>query len=162
MSDPISEEDDDIDIMPRFNTFKKFVVDIFDQSHLQDKVQLIREAEIIKATNLDDARQKFKENLSNKFGSGSESIIKGGGNASPDYYETSVDNIEFLDEVEDKKLIAAIHFLLENHHKSSPLFWLQSVQKYELDTVIPMTPEITKMSKPEKLIILSKKMKIGS
>ena len=75
------------------------------QVHLQDKVQLIRESEVIKATNIDKARQKFKENIENKFGGGgSESIIKGASNFSPDYYETMVDNIEFLDEVEEGKL----------------------------------------------------------
>ena len=67
----------------------------------------------------------------------------------------------FLDEVEDKKIIAAIHFLLENHHRSSPIdiaFWIQASQRLELDTVIPMTPEIAKKTKAEKLKLLSKKM----
>ncbi len=71
----------------------------------------------------------------------------------------------FLHEIEDKKLIAAIHFLLENHHKSSVTylaFWIQATQRLELDTIIPMTPKIASLPKAEKLAILRKKMTISS
>lgn len=72
---------------------------------------------------------------------------------------------KFLDEIEDKKLIAAIHFLLENHHKSSIIylaFWIQASKELEFDTIIPMTPHLAKMPKAEKLAILRKKMTISA
>jgi hypothetical protein len=71
----------------------------------------------------------------------------------------------FLHEVEDKKLIAAIHFLLENYEKTGMAylaFWIQASQRLELDTIFPMTPEIAKKTKAEKLKILSKKMATNS
>lgn len=71
----------------------------------------------------------------------------------------------FLHEVEDKKLIAAIHFLLENYEKTGMAylaFWIQASQRLELDTVFPMTPEVTKKTKAEKMKILSKKMAMNS
>jgi hypothetical protein len=72
---------------------------------------------------------------------------------------------KFLHEVEDKKLIAAIHFLLENYQKSGMAylaFWIQASQRLELDTVFPMTLEIAKKTKAEKMKILSKKMAMNS
>lgn len=63
----------------------------------------------------------------------------------------------------DKKTITAIHFLLENQHRSSLLdtfFWTKAIKEKELDTAIPMTPEVANKSKIEKLAALRKKMAI--
>lgn len=73
--------------------------------------------------------------------------------------------IKFLDDIEDKKLIAAIHFLIDNHHKSSAmhtLFWINASVKYEFDKVIPMYEEIVALPKEKKLLILRKKMTTGN
>lgn len=71
--------------------------------------------------------------------------------------------IKFLDEIEDKKLIAAIHFLLENHHRSSIKdlpFWSKNIKELELATIIPMTPEIALKAPQVKWAILHKKMTV--
>jgi len=78
--------------------------DIKDHHHLKSKTQMIKETEIIKAKNYDDAKQKFLNNVENKFSSGGG----GGGSSksgdgvldSTDYYECQIDNVDFLDEVE--------------------------------------------------------------
>lgn len=69
-----------------------------------------------------------------------------------------------LDSVKDKKIINAINFLYDNHHRSSSsvvdtLFWINAVHKYELDRVIPMTDQVANKPKTEKLLILHKKLK---
>lgn len=73
--------------------------------------------------------------------------------------------IQFLDEIQDKKLIAAIHFLIQNQHRSSIVdtaFWIQSIKKYELNTTIPMNSDTSNKSQSEKLMILRKKMIAGN
>jgi hypothetical protein len=66
-----------------------------------------------------------------------------------------------LDQELDKKTINAIHFLLENQHRSGlldRLFWMKAVKEKELETAIPMTPEVTNKPKAEKLAALLKKI----
>ena len=87
-----------------------------EHQHLQDKVILIRESEVIKAKNIDEARSKFKNNIDRKFRSSSSGVsefnnlsefnklAKSSDNKSEDYYETEISSIEFLDEVEEGKL----------------------------------------------------------
>ncbi len=72
---------------------------------------------------------------------------------------------KFLDEVQDKKLIAAVHFLLMNHHRSSitdTVFWLKAIKELELDTIMPMTDAVAALPKAEKLKLLNKKMTVGN
>jgi hypothetical protein len=72
---------------------------------------------------------------------------------------------KFLDEIQDKKLIAAIHFLLMNHHRSSiidTVFWLKAIKELKLDTVMPMTDAVAALPKAEKLKLLNKKMTVGN
>ncbi len=72
---------------------------------------------------------------------------------------------KFLDNIQDKKLIAAIHFLLANHHRSSItdiVFWTKAIKDLEIDIVIPMAPEIIAKPKSEKLMLLHKKMTINN
>lgn len=72
---------------------------------------------------------------------------------------------KFLDEIQDKKLIAAVHFLLMNHHRSSiidTVFWLKAIKELELDTVMPMTDAVAALPKAEKLKLLNKKMTAGN
>ena len=72
---------------------------------------------------------------------------------------------KFLDNIQDKKLIAAIHFLLANHHRSSItdiIFWTKAIKDLEIDIVIPMAPEILAKPKSEKLMLLHKKMTINN
>jgi len=73
------------------------------------------------------------------------------------------DFIKFLDDVQDKKLIAAIHFLLDNQHRSGTtdlLFWLKANSTHQFDIIIPMTPEVAAKTKAEKLMVLKQKMTV--
>jgi len=70
---------------------------------------------------------------------------------------------KFLDDAQDKKLIAAIHFLLMNHHRSGAgdiLFWLKANNEHQFDTIIPMTPEVAAKPTAEKRKLLLQKMAI--
>lgn len=54
---------------------------------------------------------------------------------------------EYLDQELDKKTISAIHFLLENQHRSSPgavdtAFWWRANTQHNFLKTIPMTPEV--------------------
>ena len=69
-----------------------------EQPHLQDKVSLIKETEIIKATSLEESKRKFTENIYKKYNSGGSS---GSGNSSEEFYRTEIDNIEFTDFFEE-------------------------------------------------------------
>ena len=60
-----------------------------------------------------------------------------------------------IDEEIDKKTISAIHFLLENQHRSGLLdgiFWLNAIKEKELKTAIPMTAEVAIKSDAEKYL----------
>jgi|SRR3989339_569554 len=64
---------------------------------------------------------------------------------------------------DDIKTINAIHFLLENQHRSSmldKLFWWNANKQHEFDTTIPVTEE-TK-AKNDKLIVIFTKMGLES
>jgi hypothetical protein len=77
------------------------------------------------------------------------------------HLETMKDLSKNLDPKIDEKTINAIHFLLENQHRSSivdTLFWLKSAKEMDLHNVIPMTEETAKKSKVEILGTLRKKM----
>lgn len=78
------------------------------------------------------------------------------------HLNTMKDLTQHLDTNKDKKTITAIHFLLENQHRSSILadtyFWAKAIKEKELNTSIPMTPEVAKKSKTEMLSTLRKKM----
>ncbi len=66
---------------------------------------------------------------------------------------------------DDMKTIDAIHFLLENQHRSGVadiIFWLQANKKHDFDTTIPVTPEIAEKTTYEKKSILHKKMALQS
>ncbi len=66
-----------------------------------------------------------------------------------------------LDPEIDKKAITAIHFLLENQHRTSMadmMFWIHANTKYELETAIPMIPGVARKPKAEKIAALRKKM----
>jgi len=70
---------------------------------------------------------------------------------------------ENLDPIIDKKTITAIHFLVENQHRTSyfdAVFWIKNMKEKELDTSIPVTEQIFKMSKADKLKILQTKFAI--
>ena len=67
--------------------------------------------------------------------------------------------------IDDMKTIDAIHFLLENQHRSGVadiIFWLQANKKHDFDTTIPVTPEIAEKTTYEKKSILHKKMALQS
>ena len=54
---------------------------------------------------------------------------------------------KYLDQELDKKTISAIHFLLENQHRSSPgavdtAFWWRANTQHNFLKTIPMTPEV--------------------
>ena len=70
------------------------------QARLKDKVQMIRETEIIKARNYDDAKEQFLDKVELKFGSKVGGERKSDAKDSADYYDIEVDEVEFLDEVE--------------------------------------------------------------
>lgn len=79
------------------------------------------------------------------------------------YLNDMKDLIVHLDDILDKKTIAAIHFLIKNQHRSSPfefLFWAKAIKEKELDTAIPTTAEVANKAGAEKLMILQKKMKL--
>ncbi len=66
-----------------------------------------------------------------------------------------------LDPNIDKKAITAIHFLLENQHRTSMadmMFWIHANTKYELESAIPMTAAIAMQPKAQKIAALRKKM----
>lgn len=68
---------------------------------------------------------------------------------------------ENLDPIIDKKTITAIHFLAENQHRTSYLdtiFWIKNIKEKELDSSIPLTEQVFKMSKTDKLKILQTKL----
>ena len=68
-----------------------------------------------------------------------------------------------LDIDQDMKTINAIHFLLENQHRSSivdTLFWIKAIKEKELETAIPMTTEVADKPSMEKFKTLQKKMKL--
>jgi len=81
------------------------------------------------------------------------------------HLNTMVDLTRQLDPQQDKKTITAIHFLLENQHRSSildTLFWIKNIKEKELDTAIPMTTETASKSSAEKLSTLRKKMALAA
>ncbi len=66
---------------------------------------------------------------------------------------------------EDIKTINAIHFLLENQHRSGiadTIFWLKANKEHEFDKSIPVTEDIAQKPKYEKSSILHKKMSVES
>lgn len=70
---------------------------------------------------------------------------------------------ENLDPIIDKKTITAIHFLVENQHRTSYLdmiFWIKNMKEKELDSSIPVTEQVFKMSKTDKLKVLQTKLAI--
>lgn len=79
------------------------------------------------------------------------------------YLNDMKDLLIHLDDIIDKKTIAAIHFLIKNQHRSSlldTLFWVKAIQEKELETAIPMTLEVTNIPGGAKLAVLQKKMKL--
>ena len=78
-----------------------------DKPHLHEKLNLIKESEIIKARNIEEARKKFNENVVLRYGFGGDlndfdKLGKGGkGSVSEDFYVKKVDNVEFIDEYEE-------------------------------------------------------------
>lgn len=71
------------------------------------KDELIRDSQIIKAKSLEIAKQKFRDEAVKKFSSGSISEFNKrgkGGNTSPDMIDETVDNIDFIDTVEQSGL----------------------------------------------------------
>lgn len=67
----------------------------------------------------------------------------------------------YLDPVVDQKTIIAIHFLIENQHRSSYLdfpFWAIKIRELELDKYIPLTEKVANMPSGEKLKILRTKL----
>lgn len=67
----------------------------------------------------------------------------------------------YLDEVVDQKTITAIHFLIENQHRSSYLdfpFWTIKIRELGLDKYIPVTEKVANMPSGEKLKILRTKL----
>ena len=101
-------------------------------THLREKTQLIRESEVIKARSYDAAKQIFNENVHRKFDQNlreeeEQAILRKehneaggvGTNGSPEYYETKVESIDFLDEVEISSLSDATQstmFLKSSSH----------------------------------------------
>ena len=75
------------------------------QPHLQDKVNLIKETEIIKAKNMEEAQKKVAQNIFQKFGDMKEfnKNDKKSGSNSDDYYDTHVDKIDFIDSYEESE-----------------------------------------------------------
>ena len=81
------------------------------QEHTRNKIQIIRETEIIKARNIDEAKDKFKENIvakfdsrikSDKFSESATEIAKRGcNNKSAECFESQVDDISFDDVFEE-------------------------------------------------------------
>jgi hypothetical protein len=71
------------------------------------KDELIRDSQVIKAKNLETAKQKFRDEAVRKFTT--DNLNFSGGSKSkksdsPDYIETSVSNIDFIDELEETGL----------------------------------------------------------
>ncbi|MDP3788685.1 MAG: hypothetical protein Q8Q60_05225 [Candidatus Chromulinivorax sp.] len=61
----------------------------------------------------------------------------------------------------DQKTITAIHFLLENQHRTGTaniMFWMSANSKYGLENALPMTQEIEKRPRAVKLAAINKKM----
>jgi hypothetical protein len=77
-----------------------------EQSHLIEKVALINETEIIKATSIEEAQRKFTENIFRRFGSGGD-VKSNSGKKSEEFYKTEVDNIDFLDTFEESSAMDA-------------------------------------------------------
>ena len=77
------------------------------------------------------------------------------------YLNKMLDLAEHLDEELDKKTINAIHFLLNNQHKTSYIhipYWSKAAKENELETAIPMTPEIAALPSTTKASALRQKM----
>jgi hypothetical protein len=67
-----------------------------EQSHLIEKVALINETDIIKATSIEEAKRKFTENAFKKFGSTPSELKTKTGKRSPDFYTTEIDSIDIF------------------------------------------------------------------
>ena len=75
------------------------------QPHLQDKVNLIKETEIIKAKNMQEAQKKVSEKINEKFGGSikQEDKKNKSGSNSDDYYDIYLDSIDFIDSFEESE-----------------------------------------------------------
>ena len=77
------------------------------QSHLIEKVALINETEIIKATSIEEAQRKFTENIFRKYAATPSDLKTKTGKRSPDFYTTEIDTIDFLDTFEETSALDA-------------------------------------------------------
>jgi hypothetical protein len=73
---------------------------------LQDKVNLIKETEVIKAKNMQEAQKKVAEKINEKFGDTpikQENKKNKSGSNSDDYYDIYLDSIDFIDSFEESE-----------------------------------------------------------
>ena len=66
-----------------------------DKPHLHEKLNLIKETEIIKARNIEEAQKKFNEKVKEKFDK-SQNVVD-----SQDFYDIKIDSIDFIDTYEE-------------------------------------------------------------
>jgi len=127
---------------------------LYVQPHLE-KVQAEQAAEVKAVTSKrDQAFHQIRQTTSKIFDP-----------KDPDHISRHLTNMKELtsdlDPVNDAKTISAIHFLLDNQHRHSlldTLFWTKMIKEKELDTAIPMAPDVVQRSSSEKLTTLRKKL----
>ena len=132
----------------------KFIATILYQK--ENTKQIVEIAEIIPTMSRHDALNAIKKTTTSLFDPLDENHLS--------IHLNKMEKLtRHLDVDQDIKTINAIHFLLENQHRSSiidTLFWVKAIKEKELETAIPMTTEVANKPKVEKLSTLRKKMNI--
>ena len=149
---PITEYDNSL-----YTMISHLIAQYVYQKPATKKIPLKTKKKIIKKATRDQALAEIKKSTTKLFDREDPYHISV-------HLKTMNDLSQHLDKHLDKKTINAIHFLLENQHRSSilldTLFWKKAIKEHELDTAIPMTPEVASISQVDKLMILNKKMKL--
>lgn len=156
---PVTNDFEELPIATYQNTLSKmienFIASIFKKQKAEQVTNIVPAAKK-KIPNLsrEQALHQIKETTTKLFDTNDANHISA-------YLNTMRDLAQNLDMSKDSKTIVAIHFLLQNQHRSNItdfIFWTKAIQEKELYTAIPMTPEVASRSNTEKLAILRKKM----